>query len=201
MGEKIAIAALLVLLVGSMSVMAVKYHAKAAELNNENKQLREQIEEQKKEAEGKEAGSLSLLEERQEKETKEQEEKEGTEAEEKLIELTDTFLTAGFEYTNDGDRVKHMEPYMTEKMSEVYQNPAFSGDGNTARCAGRIREKAIYQVREGNGKAVSVSRVTYVFQAEGQEEIVNDALVELTFSEQLDGTYLVDSQKMYTLVE
>lgn len=128
---------------------------------------------------------------------------EDAQAEKVLRKLTDDFLSASFGYRSDGERIEHMRPYMTDSMYEVYQSPLLVDDSGESgvRCAGRMKEKTVYHVEVGNGKADSVSRIVYAFQVEGQEEIVNDALIELCFVEQSDGTYLVGSQKMYTLAE
>lgn len=179
---------------------SVGYKREIAKLEVKNQELQKQKDEPLKEGGGSEL--MIVPEEKQEKEA-EGREKEDSETEKGLMDLTDNFLSAGFEYTNDGERIEHMRPYMTDSMYEVYQSPLLSGDSGESqvRCAGRIKEKTVYHVDVGNGKADSVSRIVYTFQVEGQEEIVNDALVELCFVEQSDGTYLVDSQKMYALTE
>lgn len=178
---------------------SVRYKEEIAKLEVKNQELAKGKQEPVEE--GGKAGLSIMTEGKQEKGAGSGE--EDAEVEKVLTKLTDDFLFASFGYTSDGERIEHMRPYMTDCMYEVYQSPLLSGDSGESqvRCAGRIKEKMVYHVEVGNGKADSVSRIVYTFQVEGQEEIVNDALVELCFVEQSDGTYLVGSQKMYALAE
>ena len=195
----IPVLVLVVLAVFTLLVTSVHYKEKNVKLEAENQELQEQ--EEKLAEEGKKANLLVMPEGRQKRRTEGQG-KDDVEAEKKLKDLTDDFLSAGFEYMDDNERIEHMRPYMTDSMFEIYQSPLLSGDSGESqvRCAGRVREKTVYHAEVENGKAVSVSRIAYTFQAEGQEEIVNDALIELSFIEQKDGSYLVDSQTIYALV-